>query len=172
MSRRIDVELTSRREDGSWTWRAAGAREPKGTVEESMLPGEAKVGDMLRVEIETFIDGIAILSVMHGRTSRNEPQRLELLGPARPERLVTTTLAPRGRGDRGGERDRPRRPRDDAEGGGRRPAPRDGDRRERRPRDGDDDARRSRIGGERREPIEQKPKPKRLRPGRTHRREL
>src|SRR4051812_27439132 len=138
MSRRIDVELTSRREDGSWTWRAAGAREPRGTVEESMLPGEAKVGDVLRVEIETFIDGISILSVLHERTTRNEPQRLELLGPRRPERLVTTTLAPRGRGERG-DRDRPRRPREDGEGGGRRPTGRDGDRRDRRPRDGDGD---------------------------------
>src|SRR4051794_3940274 len=156
MSRRIDVELTSRREDGSWTWRAAGAREPRGTVEESMLPGEAKVGDVLRVEIETFIDGISILSVTHDRATRNEPQRLELLGPKRPERLVTTTLAPRGRG----ERDRPRRPRDDGEGGARRPTGRDGDRRDRRPRDGDGDGegRRGRSGSERREPVDQKPK--------------
>ena len=29
MSRRIDIELTSARPDGTWTWRAAGARNPK-----------------------------------------------------------------------------------------------------------------------------------------------
>ena len=107
MSRRIDVELTSRRDDGSWTWRAAGAREPRGVVEAELIPGEPKVGDVLKVEIETFIDGIGILSVSSPRITRAEPQRLELLGPSRPDRLVTTTLAPRGRG----ERDRPRRPR-------------------------------------------------------------
>ena len=33
MSRRIEVELTSARPDGSWTWRAAGAREPRGVIE-------------------------------------------------------------------------------------------------------------------------------------------
>ena len=32
MSSRIEVELTSQREDGTWTWRAAGARQPKGVV--------------------------------------------------------------------------------------------------------------------------------------------
>ena len=30
VSRRIEIELTSARDDGSWTWRAAGAREPRG----------------------------------------------------------------------------------------------------------------------------------------------
>ena len=51
MSRRIEIELTSSREDGSWTWRAAGAREPRGTLESGILPASAKVGDVLRVEI-------------------------------------------------------------------------------------------------------------------------
>ena len=32
MPRRIDVELTSERADGTWTWRAAGAKQPKGEV--------------------------------------------------------------------------------------------------------------------------------------------
>ena len=39
MSRRIDIELTSARPDGTWTWRAAGAQEPKGVLEGSILPG-------------------------------------------------------------------------------------------------------------------------------------
>ena len=46
MPSRIDVELTSARPDGTWTWRAAGAREPKGVVEASVLPEGAKVGDI------------------------------------------------------------------------------------------------------------------------------
>ena len=34
---RIDIELTSSRPDGTWTWRAAGARQPKGVVSASVL---------------------------------------------------------------------------------------------------------------------------------------
>ena len=86
--------------------------------------------------------------------------------------MVTTTLAPRGRG----ERDRPRRPRDERGDGGRRDGGRDGERRDRRPRDGDDGARRGRPaaggGGDRRDQAESKSRLKRLRPGRAHRREL
>ena len=33
MPRRIDIELTSALADGSWTWRAAGAKVPKGTLD-------------------------------------------------------------------------------------------------------------------------------------------
>ena len=42
MSRRIEVELTSERPDGSWTWRAAGAREPKGELDGG-LPDAAEL---------------------------------------------------------------------------------------------------------------------------------
>ena len=52
MPRRIDIELTSSRPDGSWTWRAAGAREPKGVLDGSILPGGANVGDELKVEVD------------------------------------------------------------------------------------------------------------------------
>ena len=45
---RIDIELTSSRRDGSWTWRAAGAREPQGVVDASVLPGRAE--DRRRVQ--------------------------------------------------------------------------------------------------------------------------
>ena len=48
MSRRIEIELTSARPDGSWTWRVAGAKQPKGVVEGALLPDDAKVGDVLR----------------------------------------------------------------------------------------------------------------------------
>ena len=33
MSRRLEVELTSKRADGSYTWRAAGAKQPKGELD-------------------------------------------------------------------------------------------------------------------------------------------
>jgi len=52
MTRRIDIELTSSRDDGTWTWRAPGARQPRGSLEGSLLPEGTKVGDILRAEAE------------------------------------------------------------------------------------------------------------------------
>ena len=49
MSRRIEIELTSSRPDGTWTWRAAGAREPKGVLDGSILPNGTKTGDVVKV---------------------------------------------------------------------------------------------------------------------------
>ena len=57
MSRRIDVELTSRRDDGSWTWRAAGAKQPKGVLDGALLPQGATAGDVLRVDADFDVDG-------------------------------------------------------------------------------------------------------------------
>lgn len=180
MSRRIDLELTSARPDGTWTWRAAGAREPKGVLEGALLPSGAKVGDVLKAEAEFDLDGIAVLQVFAGKGGRKEPERLEIIA-SRPFEPVTQTLAERSRGDRGprsdrGDRgDRPRRPRPDGERGG----PRDGrDRPPRGPRPpreggpaGDAD-RRNRPARPPRPPVPElptRPKPKRLRAGRTHR---
>jgi hypothetical protein len=98
MPRRIEIELTSAREDGSWTWRAAGAKAPKGTVEASILPPAAKVGDVLRAEADFFVDGIQVTSIVPPKAARQEPERIELIAPSKPdEPLVTTTLAPRAR---------------------------------------------------------------------------
>ena len=63
MPRRIDVELTSARDDGTWTWRAAGARQPKGVVASSLLYPDAKVGDVVAAEADFDVDGITITSV-------------------------------------------------------------------------------------------------------------
>src|SRR3546814_14310841 len=95
MPRRIEIELTSARDDGSWTWRAAGAKAPKGTVDGGILPGEAKVGDVLRVEADFFVDGIQITSVVPPKAARPEPERIALLPSAKAdEPLVTSPLAP------------------------------------------------------------------------------
>jgi hypothetical protein len=181
MPRRIDIELTSSRDDGSWTWRAAGAREPRGTVASSLLPGGAKVGDVLKVEADFFVDGIEITGVVPAKGPRSEPERLELLVTAEEAPLVTTTLTGRPRDERGPRRDGPRRDR---------PPRRDGDGRrdkEGRPRDrGDRGDRKDRPAGaergERRDgparrnrpapppmPAVERPKAKRLRPGKAHR---
>ncbi|MGH9184695.1 MAG: hypothetical protein ACRD0U_02590 [Acidimicrobiales bacterium] len=110
MARRIEVELTSRREDGSWTWRAAGARQPKGDIDHALLPEGAKVGDVLRAEADFDIEGITLLSILPAKESRPEPDRIELIGPAprSDDSLVTSSLVTTGRSDSRGS-DRPRR---------------------------------------------------------------
>lgn len=140
MSRRLEIELTSTRPDGSWTWRAAGAKQPKGDLDGALLPEGTQVGAVLRVEAEFMVDGIEITSVLPPKGERREPERLEILGSGREEPLVTTQLAPKGRKGRKGERRR-----------------RDGRGSEDRPR------------GPRPDPVPQRPQPKRLRPRRTRR---
>src|SRR3954453_7270545 len=94
MPRRIEIELTSSRDDGTWTWRAAGAREPKGTMPSSLLEGSAKVGDVLKVDAEFFVDGIQITGVVPTKGARPERGLLEIIGSGKAdEPLVTTTLA-------------------------------------------------------------------------------
>jgi hypothetical protein len=83
MPRRIELEVTSERPDGTWTWRAAGAREPKGELDGSLLPAGTKVGDVLRAEADFHVDGISILTVLPPKGARSEPERLELLPSAR-----------------------------------------------------------------------------------------
>ena len=172
---RMEIELTSTREDGQWTWRAAGARQPRGTVANDLVPDDTSVGDVLRVEVEQFMDGIEVTSVLADRAERSEPETLEMLGSGNNEPLVTTKLAGRRgrRRDEDGPRGRSgkdRRPRRDDD-------KRDGDkgagRKDRRPRrDDDKDAgRRSRPGrrSQARPDAEAKPRARRLRPKRTHR---
>ena len=185
MSRRIDIELTSALDDGTWTWRAAGAKQPKGVLDGDVLPAGAKVGDELKVEVEQHLEGVTVLSVVQGRQKHDRADVIELL-PAETEfQPVVETRAKRGRGERGDRDDRrsrrDRRDRGDGEGRGRRDAGgrgdrRDGDRRDRRDRgDGEGRSRNRRDGG-RRGPsftpppeVPQRPKPKRLRPGKAHR---
>ncbi len=177
MSRRIEVELTSSREDGTWTWRAAGAKQPKGDLQGSLLYEGAKVGDVVRADADFMIDGIVITAVLPPKGARKEPERIEIIGsPKRDDQLVTTQLAPKGRGGRDGDRDR--RPRRDGDRPGRPGGDRDGrpggdrDRRPRRDGDAPSGERRDRPARPPRPAPEPKPKPKRLRAGRTHRNEV
>lgn len=177
MPRRIEIELTSSRDDGTWTWRAAGAKEPRGTVASTLLPSGATVGDVLRVDAEFFVDGIEITGVLPPKGSRQEPERLELLVPATEEPLVTTTLAtrsrddrgPRGRGRDGARRDGPRR-----EGGDRRNERGDRPDRSDRGERADRGERKDRPPRRTRPepppvPVVERPKAKRLRAGKAHR---
>ena len=199
MPRRIEIELTSARPDGTWTWRAAGARAPKGVLEGTLLPDGAKIGSVLKADAEVELDGITILAVTTGKEKPEKSGLLDLIPNDKPFEAVTQQLAKRDRNDRGDRaerRDRP--PRRDGPEGDRRPR-RDGDRPARREggpgradRPAGDRPAGERPGGERpggstrpdRAPrperrtrpnftappeLPQRPKPKRLKPGRAHR---
>lgn len=92
MATRIDIELTSERDDGTWTWRAAGARSPRGTLDSSLLWKGAKVGDVARAELLTSLDGIEILSVTPPALPDAPRNVIEILGPERQGPLVTVSL--------------------------------------------------------------------------------
>ncbi|MFZ9165260.1 MAG: hypothetical protein ACO22N_04190, partial [Ilumatobacteraceae bacterium] len=99
MSRRLEIELTSTREDGTWTWRAAGAKVPKGVVESSLLPKESKVGDVLKIEADFDIDGITVLSVVPQRDKSQKATFLQLIDD-KPFTAVTEKLAKKSKSDR------------------------------------------------------------------------
>ncbi|MDP9440772.1 MAG: hypothetical protein M3P34_01030, partial [Actinomycetota bacterium] len=114
MARRIDVELTSARADGTWTWRAAGAREPRGVLRADLVYAGAKVGDVAKAEADFDIDGITILSLTPPRAKAQPANLIEVTGPGRDFEPVTTSLVPK--------REMPRRDRDrDRRDGDRRP---------------------------------------------------
>jgi hypothetical protein len=113
MSRRIDIELTSQTGDGSWTWRAAGARQPKGTVEAAIVPSGQKVGAVLQADVEVSLDGIEILALTPAKPTRSPEKneaRIEVKGTPRRAPDVSVILAPgsakRRRDDDGERRDR------------------------------------------------------------------
>ena len=136
MSRRIEIQLTSRTGDDQWTWRAAGAREPRGLVPATLVPDGTEVGAVVKADVEFSLDGIEVLSISAPVAAAPKPPKgevIEILGSGRQEAGVSWTLAPKakrsrrdgeGRGGRdgrdGGRRDsRPGRPggADDRRGG-------------------------------------------------------
>jgi hypothetical protein len=174
MSRRIEVELTSSREDGIWTWRAAGAKLPKGDLQGSLLYEGAKVGDVVRADADFMMDGIVIVGVLAPKGARKEAERIQVVGTPRKDddQLVTTTLAPKG--PRKERRDGDRRPpRDDDRGprptGDRKPRPEGAGSQDERRKRQDRSEHPNRPARPARPAPEAKPKPKRLRAGRTHR---
>lgn len=186
MARRLDIELTSLRDDGTWTWRAAGAKEPRGAIDAKLLEVGARAGDIVRVEASIDLDGITIVSVLPARERSERKDRIEILNqPSDGVGSVTTELVGRRRDD---GRERPER----EEGRARRPEkrarPSRAPRREGAPdahrRDRAAKARPSRETGvatasdrrgrreARREHVEEKPRrtrPARFAPGTQHR---
>ena len=80
MPNRLDIEITSQTTDSSYTWRSAGAKEPKGTIKASLLPSGVAIGDVLKVEADFMIDGIEITAVLPQKAKKDGPELLELFG--------------------------------------------------------------------------------------------
>jgi hypothetical protein len=129
MSRRLDIEITSISGDSA-TWRAAGAKLPKGSVALSLLPGGTAVGTVYRAELEQYMEGAEVVSVTAPRAaSPVDPrkERLEIVAPTGDkDGVITVTYAGKGKGPRRDGDDRPRR---DAKGPrGPRPERKEGER--------------------------------------------
>lgn len=182
---RIEIELTSFRDDGTWTWRAAGAREPRGTLDGTLLAKPASVGDVLRVETEQFLDGMTVTAVLPPKGERTAPVLLEFFdnGSGKPD-VTTSLIGGRRRRDfddrdgdrrqRRGDRQRDgkgrsdRKPKGEAAGTARGDRHRaDKGRPDRKPSEGRD--RNRRDNRPRRDDPPARPKAPRLRPRRTHR---
>ncbi len=163
MSRRIEVELTSQRDDGTWTWRAAGAKEPKGTLDGDLLYNGASVGDVCRADADFEIDGIFVtaVSLPKNRSGRPDDERIEVLGSGRDFDAVTMQLAKKGRRDKRKGGRRQQNDKASKEGSNRKPR-----RQDKRP---DSKPRQSRKT---RDETPAKPKAKKLKPGRVHRKSL
>ncbi len=102
MSRRIEIEITSLNGDVA-TWRAAGAKLPKGTLDASLVPGGPVIGTVYRADVEQFMERIDVVAVLPAKTAspldpRNE--RLTIIVPDAKGPDVTVTYAPKGRGPR------------------------------------------------------------------------
>jgi hypothetical protein len=108
MAHRMDIELTAQVSPEAWTWRAAGARQPRGTVAAALVPDGTAPGAVLRAEVETTLDGTTVLALAPKRAKGDErpPGRIEVLGTPRSGPDVNVVLAPKGRGERRGSRPR------------------------------------------------------------------
>ncbi len=137
----------------------AGARKPNGVVDGAILPTGSAVGDVLKVEVEQMLDGIEVQSVVKGREKTEDVNVLELLPSEKPFEAVIETRAKRDRSERRDGRGR----RDGKRDGGRKDGGRGGDGK------GRSDQRRQRPHFEAPPEIPQRPKPKRLRPGKARR---
>ena len=103
--------------DSTWTWRAAGAKQPRGTVEAALVPEGSGVGSVLRAEVETTLDGTTVTALLPPKVKGESApsRRIEVLGT--PQRgpdvnVVLASKSKRRREERSdGPRDGARRPR-------------------------------------------------------------
>ncbi len=120
MAHRIEVELTSQTGESTWTWRAAGAKQPRGTLDAALVPEGSGVGSVLRAEVESTLDGTTVVALLppKGKGEARPVERIEVLGAPQRGPDVNVVLAPksRRRRDEGSDRPRDGRPRRRSEG--------------------------------------------------------
>ena len=109
VSRRLEIELTSKRTDGTWTWRAAGARQPKGEVSGDLVPDTAAVGTVLKAEADGGLDGLEIIAVSVPRARAAPSDRLELISGGEGPPVTATLVRKSRRHDRDRDRGRDRK---------------------------------------------------------------
>jgi len=133
MAHRIEIELTSRTDETTWTWRAVGAKQPRGTVDASLVPDGTGAGAVLRAEVESTLDGTTVVALLppKGKAAPRKIETIEVVGTPTSGPDVNVVLTSKSKGRRrdertGGGRDggrgpSDRRPRaDSAERGSRR----------------------------------------------------
>ncbi|HVB93242.1 MAG TPA: hypothetical protein VND67_02905 [Acidimicrobiales bacterium] len=136
MAHRIEIELTSQTNESTWTWRAAGAKQPRGTVDAALVPAGTGAGTVLRAEVETTLDGTTVLALLppKGKSAPRKVETIEVVGNPSSGPDVNVVLASKSKGRRrddrgdgsreGSRRPADRRPRSDSgERGPRRDAP-------------------------------------------------
>ncbi|MGH9096055.1 MAG: hypothetical protein ACRDWB_01380, partial [Acidimicrobiales bacterium] len=136
MAHRIEIELTSQTDESTWTWRAAGAKQPRGTVDAALVPANTATGTLLRAEVETTLDGTTVLALLppKGKSAPRKVETIEVVGNPSSGPDVNVVLASKSKGRRrddrpegpreGSRRPTDRRPRSESgERGGRRDAP-------------------------------------------------
>ena len=117
MSRRIEIEITSINGEVA-TWRAAGAKLPKGSLATSLLPSGTTAGAEFRADVEQNMEGVEVLAVLPVKTAspldlRGERIAIVPKAPTGPD--IQVTYAPKGgKGRRDGDGPRGRRDGDDS----------------------------------------------------------
>ncbi|CAB4858462.1 unannotated protein [freshwater metagenome] len=117
MSRRIEIEITSINGEVA-TWRAAGAKLPKGSLATSLLPSGTTAGAEFRADVEQNMEGVEILAVLPVKSAspldlRGERITIVAKAPTGPD-IQVTYASKGGKGRRDGDGPRGRRDGDDA----------------------------------------------------------
>ena len=117
MSRRIEIEITSINGEVA-TWRAAGAKLPKGSLATSLLPSGTAAGAEFRADVEQNMEGVEILAVLPVKSAspldlRGERITIVAKAPTGPD-IQVTYASKGGKSRRDGDGPRGRRDDDDA----------------------------------------------------------
>ena len=117
MSRRIEIEITSINGEVA-TWRAAGAKLPKGSLATSLLPSGTSAGAEFRADVEQNMEGVEVLAVLPVKTASPldlRGERIVIAPKVHTGPDIQVTYAPKGgKGRRDGDGPRPRREGDDS----------------------------------------------------------